>query len=303
MNNTREIFERINKVVLHIEQAIDRDMSLDELAQLASFSPFHFQRVFKEVMGETPKQFIKRLRLEEAARILAFSPGQKILEVAFKTGYQSLEAFSRAFKDYYSISPDNFRRCSEIEYIKIIQRPYIQKGVNETKLEISFSNHQPEYENLKIEIVKRAPQKCVYLKTTLDSPQLIVGCFKRIRQWSQVRGLCADNTNLFSVLLDYPIFTPMDKCRFLVCAGVDEPVTNIGLVSYLEIPSDRYASFQIEGGVPEIFKAAAFLVHSWMPSNGYKIKLEPVILVPQRNPETSAFSDNLYQVFLPVQPE
>jgi AraC family transcriptional regulator len=86
LKNTSDIIERINKVVRHIEQAIDCDLPLDELVALACFSPFHFQRVFKELMGETPKQFLKRLRLEEAARIIAFNPRQKILVVALKTG-------------------------------------------------------------------------------------------------------------------------------------------------------------------------------------------------------------------------
>jgi AraC family transcriptional regulator len=300
----QEIFERINRVVLYIEQAIDKDMSLDELAALACFSPFHFQRVFKEVMGETPKQFIKRLRLEEAARIFALNPHQKILEVAIKTGYQSLEAFSRAFKDYYAISPDYFRKSSELEHIKIIQGPYIEQGLlGETKLEVATSNHKPEFESLKIEIVKRAPQRCVYLKTTLESPQLISRSFKRIKQWAHVRGLIGDKANLFGVIIDYPVFTPLDKCRFLVCARVDDPVTSVGLVSYLEISSAMYAYFTMEGGIPEIFKAASFLVHSWMPDNGYKIKLEPVILVPMQDPAISSFSHNSYQVYLPVQPE
>ena len=304
MKNTSNITERINKVVRYIEQAIDRDLPLDELAALACFSPFHFQRVFKEVMGETPKQFIKRLRLEEAARIIALNPGQKILEVAIKTGYQSLEAFSRAFKDYYAISPDNLRKCSEIEYIKIVQGPYCQNGNgDEMKLEISSSIRNPVFENLKVDIVKRAPLQCVYLKTTLDSPHLISGSFKRIKQWSQVRGLVTEDAKLFGVVVDFPVFTPLDKCRFLVCAEVDEPAVTVGLVSYLEISSARYAEFEIEGGIAEIFKAASFVVHSWLPDNGYKIKLEPVILVPQRDAAVTPFSGNLYRVYLPVEPE
>ncbi|MCX6265963.1 MAG: AraC family transcriptional regulator [Bacteroidetes bacterium] len=304
MKNNPDNAERINKVVRTMEQAIDRDLPLDELASLACFSPFHFQRVFKDIMGETPKQFIKRLRLEEAARIIAFNPREKILEVAIKTGYQSLEAFSRAFKDYYGISPDNLRKSSEIDYIKIVQGPYLEKGlIGETKLEVATSNHKPEFENLKIDIVKRAAQKCVYLKTTLDSTHLISGSFKRIKQWSQVRGLVANDIKLFGVVVDYPVFTPLDKCRFHVCAEVYKPVITVGLVSYQEISSARYAQFEIEGGISEIFKAASFIVHSWLPENGYKIKLEPVILVPQTDAAITPFSGNLYRVYLPVEPE
>ena len=227
LEKTQDIAERINKVVRHIEQSIDKEVSLDELAALAYFSPFHFQRVFKEVMGETPKQFIKRLRLEEAVRIFALNPKEKILDVALKTGYQSLEAFSRAFKDYYSISPDHFRKSSEIEHIKIIQNPYRQKVfAGETKLEVSLPSDKFEFESLDIGIIKRPPQKCVYLQTTLEFPPLINDSYKRIKQWSLVRELVTNNASLFGVIIDYPVFTPLDKCRFLACAPVATPFNN-----------------------------------------------------------------------------
>jgi AraC family transcriptional regulator len=300
---TQEIVERINKVVKYIEQSIDREMSLDELAGLACFSPFHFQRVFKEVMDETPKQFIKRLRLEEAARIFALNPRQKILEVAIKTGYQSLEAFSRAFKDYYSISPDHFRNSTEIEHIKFIQNPYRQKAfASVPKLEVSFASHRIEFETLKIGIVKRPLQRCVYIKTTLEFPPLINDCYKRIKQWSQVRELVTHEADMFGLIIDYPIFTPLDKCRFYACVAIDQPASSVGLIHYHEISSARYATFTIGGGIPEIFKASSFLVHSWLPENGYKVKLDPVILVPLKDPVITPFNENVYQVFIPVEP-
>ena len=303
MKTTPDISERINKVVRHIEQAIDSEMSLDDLAAIACFSPFHFQRIFKEVVGETPKQFIKRMRMEEAARIFAFNPGQKILEVAVATGYQSLESFSRAFKDHYSVSPDNFRKCSEIEHIRIIQNTYPHQEVNGgPKLEVLLTSPEPEFDNMEIEIIRRAAQHCVFLKTTLEFPDLISGSFNRIRQWSKVRELVRDEIKLFGMVVDYPVFTPLDKCRFLTCAAVDHPVPTTGLVSHLEIPAGRYARFNIRGGIPEIFKAATYLVHTWLPGQGYKIKLDPVLLVPLQSPLVTPFNENLYEVSLPVEP-
>ena len=304
MKVAKENYERINKVVRHIEQTIDKEMSLDELAELACFSPFHFQRIFKEVLGETPKQFIKRLRLEEAARILAFQPELNILEVAFKVGFQSLEAFSRAFKDYYYLSPDKYRKSSEIEIINITQVPYSQKTlIDEPKIEISCPEHKLEFDNLQVEIVKRPIQKCVYLQTTMQSPQLIKESFKRIKQWAQARDLIDNETVFFGLIKDYPIFTSLDKCRFLTCVTLNSKAITSGLVGFLEVPSTKYATFKIEGCISEIIKASSFIVHSWLPGSGYKLKLEPILQIPVSDPAVTNYNENIYQIFIPVDAE
>lgn len=304
MKKSPENIERINKVVRYIEQAIDKEMSLEDLSAIACFSPFHFQRVFKDILGESPKQFIKRLRLEEAARIIAFQPEQNILEVALQVGFQSLEAFSRAFKDYYSMSPDNYRKSGEIERINITQIPYIKKVVtDEPKIEISLPAQQLEFENLHIEIIKRPAQKCVYLQTTLQSPLLIKESFKRIKQWSQAHEMFTNDILIFGLIKDYPIFTPLDKCRFLTCVAVNLNSKTSGLVSYLEISSTKYATFKVEGNIHKIIKASSLIVHSWVPQSGYRLKLEPILLIPVNDPSITNFNENSYQIYIPIQPE
>jgi len=300
----QENIERIHKVVKHIELNIDSEMPLDDLAELACFSPFHFQRIFKEVLGETPKQFIKRLRLEEAARIIAFQPELNILEVAVKVGFQSLEAFSRAFKDYYSLSPDKYRKSSEIERINITQIPYSKNIlIDEAKIEISFPEHKPEFEDLKPEIVNRPGQKCVCLQTTLQSPVLIKESFKRIKQWAEARDLINGETAIFGLIKDYPVFTSLDKCRFLTCVALGKQTITSGLVSFLEIPSTKYVSFVKEGSFQDIIKTASYVVHAWLPESAFKLKLEPILLVPLNDPSITDFNENSYQIYIPVEAE
>ncbi len=66
----KEYIHRINKVIDYIEAHIDGDLSLEILADVASFSPFHFHRIFSAFVGETLNDFIKRLRIEKAASLL-----------------------------------------------------------------------------------------------------------------------------------------------------------------------------------------------------------------------------------------
>ncbi|HEY1859983.1 MAG TPA: AraC family transcriptional regulator, partial [Gemmataceae bacterium] len=58
---------RILKIELYIQEHLDEDLALDQLARLAHFSPFHFHRIFKGLVGEGVIEYVRRLRLESAA--------------------------------------------------------------------------------------------------------------------------------------------------------------------------------------------------------------------------------------------
>jgi AraC family transcriptional regulator len=88
---------RLIRVFVHIQRHLDGPLALDDLAGLAGFSPFHFHRVFRGMTGESVQAHIRRLRLERAAQRLKHG-GRSILEIALDAGYDSHEAFTRAFK-------------------------------------------------------------------------------------------------------------------------------------------------------------------------------------------------------------
>src|SRR2546421_3701804 len=88
---------------------------LEDIVDRAAFSRFHFQRVFKEIMGETPGELRRRLLLERAAWRLTESQ-ISITEIAFDAEYDSLEGFTRAFKRAYGVSPSVYRRMARIDY-------------------------------------------------------------------------------------------------------------------------------------------------------------------------------------------
>ena len=66
-----EYISRINKTFDYIESNLERSMTLEELAKVANFSKFHFNRIFHSIVGETPFQFILRVRIERAATLIA----------------------------------------------------------------------------------------------------------------------------------------------------------------------------------------------------------------------------------------
>jgi AraC family transcriptional regulator len=93
----------------YIEANLREPFTLRDVARAAGYSPFHFHRLFLAVTGETPAAFIRRRRLAESAREL-HEPGKRSLDVALAYGYDSQEAFIRAFRRHFGVTPGRYQR-------------------------------------------------------------------------------------------------------------------------------------------------------------------------------------------------
>jgi AraC family transcriptional regulator len=91
-----------------LQRRLDRKATLASIARRAGKSPFHLQRNFRRVLGESPRQFIERLRLDQAAARLLQSR-QSVLEIALHTGFASHEVFTRAFRRRFGRTPLRYR--------------------------------------------------------------------------------------------------------------------------------------------------------------------------------------------------
>ena len=87
--------ERILRTLAHIQAHLDDALDLDGLARVACFSPYHFHRVFRGLVGEPVQEHVRRLRLERAAQRLKLQD-EAVTSVALNAGYESHEAFTRA---------------------------------------------------------------------------------------------------------------------------------------------------------------------------------------------------------------
>jgi AraC family transcriptional regulator len=90
----RDYSERMLKVLVFIQRHLDEDVLLEELAEVACFSPYHFHRIFRGMIGESVKGYVRRLRLERAAQRLKNS-ARSITDIAFEAGYEAHESFTR----------------------------------------------------------------------------------------------------------------------------------------------------------------------------------------------------------------
>jgi AraC family transcriptional regulator len=111
----------IEGVIRYIRYHISEPLDRGRLAAIAGFSVPHFHRVFRAHVGESAISYVRRLRLERAARKLRMG-AVDITEVALAAGYDSHAAFSKAFKQQFGLSPSEFRQLGCMAATQLLRK-------------------------------------------------------------------------------------------------------------------------------------------------------------------------------------
>lgn len=102
----------VERVITTISEKLDEHYSLSDMAHIAYLSPFHFNRVFHQITGLPPSQFLYALRLEQAKRLL-LTTEMSVTDICFEVGYNSLGTFTSRFTELVGLSPRDYRRLGE----------------------------------------------------------------------------------------------------------------------------------------------------------------------------------------------
>jgi AraC family transcriptional regulator len=105
----QQTVRHIQKLVNHVEENLSEEINIPQLADSFNLSPWHFQRLFKALVGDTVGGYVRGRRLTEAVRLLTHTQ-LGIIDIAFSVGFGSHEAFTRSFKTYFGQSPADFRK-------------------------------------------------------------------------------------------------------------------------------------------------------------------------------------------------
>jgi len=113
------LYKRIVQAKLFIDSNYAGNIDLDNIADEAYFSKFHFIRLFKNIYGKTPHQYLTAVRIEKA--MLLLRANKPVSEVCFSVGFESVSSFTSLFKRATGITPTAYRRIF-FERLQIIQQ-------------------------------------------------------------------------------------------------------------------------------------------------------------------------------------
>ncbi|GAE90199.1 AraC family transcriptional regulator [Acetivibrio straminisolvens] len=107
----------LERAINYIESHLCEDIDLSSVSKEAGYSLYHFHRIFKSVTGDSIKDYIRKRRITEAAKELVYTD-KPVVDIGVKYGYESREAFSRAFEKVYGRNPSEVRKSKSLYFIR-----------------------------------------------------------------------------------------------------------------------------------------------------------------------------------------
>lgn len=224
---TNEKYEQaLLSTLLYIQSHLDEDLSLELLAERVGFSAYHFHRIFREIINEPVKEYIRRLRIEKAAYRLKVSE-ETILQIALEARFKTHESFTRAFERQFGITPNEFRnnflRTSR-ERKKQIQPKYFSNYLAKDEsglLPNGSTSIKVRLEHVRPIIVAFVRHVGPY-EQLLDKASPMSHLWSELFQWGNANKLINADSLLIGIPQDDPSVTSPEKQRFDVSVQIPE---------------------------------------------------------------------------------
>jgi AraC family transcriptional regulator len=292
--DTRSFYEQaVQHTIEHIARHLDGALDLRSLARGACLSPFHFHRVFRGMTGETPLELTRRLRLERAAARLAASDAP-VTDIAFDAGYETHEAFTRAFRACYSTSPTGFRRRAHprIELAAPCGIHYRPDG-----RVARFVPRDSGGTTMVVEI-KDMPDQRVATVRHIGPYNQIPTAFERLNALAGPAGLLRPHTTMLALYHDDPDSVPQAELRSdaaIVVSG--EAQLPEGLVEQ-RLSGGRYARTMHVGPYERLGDTWARFLGEWLPASGERMRESPSFEIYVNNPMTAPPEELVTDIYI-----
>lgn len=277
--------QRVNKVLHYINTHLDEDMDLSKLAELSSFSPFHFHRIMRAFLNEPLKSYIMRIRLEKAA-LLIQSTDLPMTDIAFKLGYDVPSSFNKAFKKQFGVSPSDYK----VEYTELNSIYYLKFSKMESKL-----NVKPKIKELKT-------KKVIYVNSIGEyGGQGTEDAWNDVCGFAENKRLFGRKTEFIGISHDDPNVTDTEKLRYDACVALDKEILPEGRVGIKTIEGGKYAMFLHKGPYSGFQELYDYIYGVWLPESEFELRDLPCFEKYLNTPDKTKPEKLKTEVYIPVQ--
>ncbi|MED4650830.1 AraC family transcriptional regulator [Bacillus pseudomycoides] len=263
-----DYFEKIQNSIEFIESNLQDRLNVVEVSSQSCFSPFHFQRLFQAITGFSVQEYIRNRRLSEAAISLR-ETRKNILEIAIDFQYNSQEAFTRAFVNYFGMTPAKYRKSEIALHLQAKMNFFDYKKEMKGDLIMNKPNI--------VQLSKRDIIGFEY-KTNLNNEKY----FEEIPKFYFDFG---SNEYYLRILekiapnMSYGIacnFHDDGNFSFIIGEEVQGSAAELddGFVNF-EIPEGKYAEFKVNGSTDLVQNTRRYIYGTWLPNSNYERREGP----------------------------
>ncbi|HEY5566108.1 MAG TPA: GyrI-like domain-containing protein [Gammaproteobacteria bacterium] len=268
---------RIQRVVDYLAEHLDEALDLETLARVAHFSPYHFHRIYRALLGETVNDTVRRLRLHRSA-IDLLDRDLGIEHTARRAGYASQAAFTRAFRAEYGEPPARYRvarRATELDQERNLTT-YRVETATLPKLRVAAIEHRGDY-------------------------QLTSKAFERLMTVAATTGLLTPDTRTIGIYRDDPVSVPQDELKSTACITVPDDWAPSGELIEAHIEGGRYARIVHTGPYTELKTGYDWLYQTWLPNSAEEPRNLPCLEEYLNDPRRVSAKDLETAVMMPLE--
>jgi AraC family transcriptional regulator len=270
---------RIDRVIRHIGEHLDEPLDLERLADVACFSPFHFHRIYRQTVGETVADTLRRNRLARAAGDLVRG-ALPIPAIARRAGYASAAAFTRAFQALHGVAPAAYRRSG-----RLVPLPPPSEEESSAMHIVSIRLTEP----IRVAAIRHV------------GPYMEIGtAFDRLLAWGMPKGLWNESCRTFGIFYDDPAAVAPEKLRSDACLTVGPETKLDGDLRLAEIAGGRHAVLRHQGPYAELPATYSWMFGTWLPQSGEEPADRPCFEEYLNDPRAFPPKEWLTDIHLPL---
>jgi AraC family transcriptional regulator len=301
-SHRREYERRVNRVMDYVQANLAENLTLEKLAAVAAFSPFHFHRVFSAITGETLSDFIRRIRLERAAGTLSVLYETSVLEIALRCGFSSAATFARAFKGHFGMSATEWREGGARQW-RDARRQARKPGKADRKPRKASPMRDRQTHPMTVRIEDLPPYRVAYVRHVGPyGDGGISALWVDFERWIRAHGLRQPGTLTIGIGHDAPTIAAAETLRYDACLVVDAGFKADRRVNIADLPGGKYAVMPFEGRPADLSTAWERFWTVWLPGSGYQPEDRPCLEL-RPDFETSAAANHVRcKLCLPIAP-
>lgn len=298
-----EYIRRIHKVQDYIEYHLGQSLSIEELSGAAGFSKYHFSRIFQGMLHEPLAHYVNRIRMEQALFLLAHRADKNMTDIAYELGLSDSAVFSRAFKNYYGVSPREYRK----EYSKNCKDIFLLSEYNKDTAKNEWEGN-PFPVTGQITIENMEEKQVAYVRHTGTYETLAkeyVYLMQMLFAHAKKQHLLVDGQNwVLAIYHDNPEFGEASQFRTSLCLTVPEDirVQEDGILGTMKVEGGLYAVGHFQIQKEQYSDAWNYMYQEWITGSGYVPRNYYPFEVYRNVPYANGSPIHEVDIYVPIEP-
>lgn len=282
---------RFRKIFVFIDANPDGELTVENLSRMAAFSKFHFHRQFSSRFGISLFDYLRLIRLKRASFRLAFRADDPVTDIAFDSGYESPEAFARAFKQRFGQTPTEFRAAPDWSRWHAEFQPFSE----------ARSLAMPTETTAPTVTIRNFQETRVAVLEHQGDPRRLGDSIRRFIEWRKENKLHPSRSATFNLVYDDIEGTDPAEYRFDLCAAITGPVAenDFGVFEKV-IPGGRCAVIRHVGPDQGLDPVVRRLYGEWLPASGEALRDFPLFFQRVSFFPDVPESEMVTDIFLPL---